>query len=142
MCDEVQKCQLNPLDKSKNSNMLSKTNNVTNTNDINLSSEQNKNSDNLHDLQLMTRKPDGGQEHHNQSNSQFIAHTRNGGVDWVSTELEPDSVLEEKEEWFYQWADSYDVWNNNAYTPTKGNRMGGSHKFNVDTSSFNLTRTK
>ena len=63
----------------------------------------------------MTSKHDGGQGHHNQSNPQFIAHKNNGGVERVNTELEPDSILEEKEEWLYQWDDNYDVWNK---TPT------------------------
>ena len=36
MCDADQKCQFDPLNKSKDSNMLSKTNNVTYTNGINL----------------------------------------------------------------------------------------------------------
>ena len=36
VCDAVQKCQLDPSDKSKDSNMLSKTNNVTHANGIDL----------------------------------------------------------------------------------------------------------
>ena len=36
MCNAVQKCQLYPLDKPKDSNMLSKTNNVTYVNGIDL----------------------------------------------------------------------------------------------------------
>ena len=64
----------------------------------------------------------------------------------ANTGLEPNNilgahVLEEKEEWFYQLADNYDVWNN-SYTPTKGNEMGGSHTFTGDTGVFNLTKTK
>ena len=82
--------------------MLSTTINVTHTNDINLLSQENQDYDNWHDQQLMTHKNDGGWGHHNQSNSQFIAHKHNGGGERVNTELEPDSVLEEKEEWFYQ----------------------------------------
>ena len=61
----------------------------------------------------MTCRHDGGRGHHNQSDPQFIAHKHNNDVEWVNTELEPNSILEEKEEWFYQWADKYDVWNNN-----------------------------
>ena len=60
VCDAVQKCQLDPSDKSKNSNMLSKTSNVTHTNDINLSSQENQDYDNQHDQQIMTRKHDAG----------------------------------------------------------------------------------
>ena len=54
----------------------------------------------------------------------------------------PDIILEEEEDGFYQWVDKYDLWDNNPYTPTKGNEMGGSHTFNVDNSVFNLTKTK
>ena len=57
----------------------------------------------------MTRKHDGAQGHHNQSDTQSIAHKHNGGVEQVNTESEPNNVLEEKEEWFYQLADNYDV---------------------------------
>ena len=42
VCDAVQKCQLDPPNKSKDSNMLSKTNNVTHANGINLSSQENQ----------------------------------------------------------------------------------------------------
>ena len=60
VCDAVQKCQLDHLDKSKNSNVISQTSNMTNTNDINLLSQENQDYDNRHDQQLMTRKHDGG----------------------------------------------------------------------------------
>ena len=53
-----------------------------------------------------------------------------------------DHILEEKEEWFYQWADNYDVWNDNSYTPTKEIEMEGSRTFTSDTDVFNLTKTK
>ena len=48
----------------------------------------------------MTRKHDGGQGHHNQSNPQSIAYKHNGGVEQVNTDLEPKNILEEKKEWF------------------------------------------
>ena len=46
-----------------------------------------------------------------------VDQNNNDGVKRASTGLEPDNipgayVLEEKEEWFYQLADNYDVWNN------------------------------
>ena len=41
VCDAVQKYQLDPLDKSKDSNMISKTNNVTYMNGIDLLSQEN-----------------------------------------------------------------------------------------------------
>ena len=72
----------------------------------------------------MTRKYDVGRGYHNQSNSQPIAHKHDGGVEQVNTELDPNSFLEEKEEWFYQWDENYDVWNSNSYTPMKGNEIG------------------
>ena len=55
----------------------------------------------------------------------------------------PDIILEEEDS-FYQWVDKYDhdQWDNNPYTPMKGNEMGGSYTFNVDNSAFNLTKTK
>ena len=51
---------VSPSNKSKNSNILSKTTNVTYTNDINLLSQENQDYDNWHDQQLMTCKHDGG----------------------------------------------------------------------------------
>ena len=65
--DAVQKWHLDPSNKSKNSNILSKTSNVTHTNDINLVSQKNQDYNNQHDQQLLTHKHDVGQEHHNQS---------------------------------------------------------------------------
>ena len=61
--------------------------------------------------------------------------------------LEPNNILgvhilEEKEERFYQCVDNYDVWNSDSYSPTKGIEMEGSRIFNIDTSVFNLTKTK
>ena len=54
----------------------------------------------------------------------------------------PDIILEEEENSFYQWAKNYDQWDNNPYTPVKGDEARGSHTFNVDNSVFNLTKTK
>ena len=95
VCDAVQICQLDPSNKSKNSNMLSKTSNVTHTNDSNLLSQENQDCNNQHDQQLVTHKHTGGRGHHNQSNPQSIAHKQNGGVELVNTESELNSVLEE-----------------------------------------------
>ena len=85
VCDAVQKCQLDLLDKSMNLNMLSTTSNVTYTNGINLLSQESQDYGNQHDQQLMTRKHDGGQGHYNKSDQQFIAHKHNGGVERVNT---------------------------------------------------------
>ena len=72
----------------------------------------------------------------------LVACKINIDAERVNTELVPDSFLKEKEEWFYQWANNYDLWGKNPYTLTKGNEIGGSHTFNVDNSVFNLTKTK
>ena len=48
----------------------------------------------------------------------------------------------EEEDSFYQWIDKYNQWDNNSYTPVEGKEMVGLHTFNVDTSVFNLTKTK
>ena len=58
ICDAVQKCQLDPSDKSKDSNILSKTNNVTHVNGMDLLSQENQDYDSRHDQQLTTRKHD------------------------------------------------------------------------------------
>ena len=76
-----------------------------------------------------------------------IDENNNNSVERANTVLEPNNILgahilEEKEEWFYQWADNYDVWNNDSYTPTKSTEMRGSHTFIGDTGIFNLTKTK
>ena len=76
-----------------------------------------------------------------------VDEINNNSVEYANTVLEPNNilgthVLEEKEKWLYQWADNYDAWNNDSYTPTKGNEMRGSHTFTGDTGVFNLTKTK
>ena len=141
VCDLAQKYQLDPSDKSKDSNMLLKTNNVTHAKDIDLSSQENQDYYNRHDQQIITRKHDSGQRYYNQSDQQFIVCKQDGGLERVTIELVPDIILEE-EDTVYQWADKYDQWDNSPYTPTNGNEVGGSRTFNVDNSVFNLTKTK
>ena len=51
-------------------------------------------------------------------------------------------IVEEKEGWFYEWADNYDLWNDCSYTPTKENEPGSSHTFTGNDSIFKLTKTK
>ena len=51
-------------------------------------------------------------------------------------------IVEEKEEWFYEWVDTYDEWNDYYYTPTGENEPGSSHPFTGDNSIFKLTKTK
>ena len=98
VCDAVQKWQLDPSDKSKYSDKLSKRNNVIHANGIDLLSKKNQDYDNRHDQQLMIRKHDGGQRYCNQCNPLFITHKHNDGVELVNTEFVPASVLKEKEE--------------------------------------------
>ena len=50
-------------------------------------------------------------------------------------------IVEEKEGWFYGWADKYDVWNYYSYTPTKENESERSHTFTGNNSIFKLTKT-
>ena len=76
-----------------------------------------------------------------------VDKNNNDCVKRANTGLEPNNipgahVLEQKEEWFYQLADNYDVWNNDSCTLTKGNEVGGSHTFTGDTGVFNPTKTK
>ena len=96
VCDAVQKCQLDPPNKSKDSNMLSKTNNVTHANGINLSSQENQDDYNWHDQQLITRKYDDDWGYYNQSDQQFIACKHNSDLERVTNELVPAIVLEEE----------------------------------------------
>ena len=122
-CDLAQNYQLDSSNKSKDLNILSKTNNVTPTKGIGLFSQEN-------------------QDYYNQHNQQFIARKHDGGLQQVTIELVPDIILEGEEDDFYQWAENYDQWDNNPYTPVEGNETGGSHTFNVDNSVFNLTKTE
>ena len=76
-----------------------------------------------------------------------VDENNNDSVERTNTILEPNNilgshVLEEKEEWFYQWVDNYDVWNNDSYTPTKANEMRGSKTSIGGTGVFNLPNTK
>jgi len=53
----------------------------------------------------------------------------------------PDIIVEE-EDGFYQWADQYDQWDTTSYTPVTDDDVGDTHTFNLDNSSFNLTKIK
>ena len=102
---------------------LSNPNNVTHTTGTDLLSQEN-------------------QDYYNQRDQQYIARKYDGGLERVTLELVPDIILEEEEDGFYQWADNYDQWDNNPYTPVEGNEAGGSHTFNVDNDVFNVIKTK
>ena len=51
-------------------------------------------------------------------------------------------IVEEKEGWFYEWADMYDKWNNYYHTPTEKNEQGSSHTFTGDNNIFLLNSPK
>ena len=76
-----------------------------------------------------------------------VYENNNGNMKIAETELKSNNILgahiiEEKEGWFYGWADNYDMWNNLSYTPTKENESGSSHTFTGDNRIFKLTKTK
>ena len=73
----------------------------------------------------------------------YIARKYGGGLEWVTLELVPNnSILDEKEDNLYQWADKYDQWDNTSYTPVEEDETVGSHTFNDDNRIFNITKTK
>ena len=109
--------------KFKYLNISLKTNNVVHTPGINFLSHEN-------------------QVFYNRRDQQYIACKYDGGLEQVTLELVPTIILDEEEDDFYQWAENYDQWDNNPYTPVEGNETGGSHTFNVDNSVFNLTKTE
>ena len=51
-------------------------------------------------------------------------------------------IVEEKEVWFYEWADKYDERNNCYYTPTEENEPGSLHTSTGNNSILKLTKTK
>ena len=76
-----------------------------------------------------------------------VHENNNGAMKLADTGLKSNNtlgahVVEEKEGWFYELANNYDVWNNYSYTPTKEDEPGSSHTFTVDNSIFKLTKTK
>ena len=115
---------------------------MTQTKGINLVTQENQDYYKQHDQHFIACKHNGGQEYYNQRDQQFITRKYDGGLEWVNIELVPNIILKEEEYGFYQWADKYDQWDNNPYTPVERNKTGGSHIFNVDNSVFNLTKTK
>ena len=44
--------------------------------------------------------------------------------------------MEEKEESFYDWVDTYDEWNGYYHTPTEEDEPGSSHTFTGDNNIF------
>ena len=45
-------------------------------------------------------------------------------------------IVEEKEESFYDWVDTYDEWNGYYHTPTEEDESGSSHTFTGDNNMF------
>ena len=136
------KYQLDSLNKFKDLNILSKNNNTTNVKDIDLLNQENQDYYNQHHQQFIARKHDGDPEYYNWHDQQFIACKYNSGLKQVTIELVPNIIMEEEKDSFYQWADKYDQWDNNPYTPKMRNEMGGSNTFNTVKSVFNLAKTK
>ena len=77
-----------------------------------------------------------------------VVHEDNdGNIKVTNTELESNNILgahiiEEKEGWFYGWADTYDERDNYYHKPTEENEPRSSHTFMGDDSIFKLTKTK
>ena len=74
-----------------------------------------------------------------------VHENNNDAMKLADTGLKPNNTLgayivEEKEGWFYEWADKYDVWNDYSYTFTKENELGNSYAFTDDNSIFKLTK--
>ena len=51
-------------------------------------------------------------------------------------------IVEETEGWFYEWADTYDEWNNYYHIPTGENEPGSSHTFTDVNDVFKLNKIK
>ena len=77
-----------------------------------------------------------------------IVHgNKNDTIQFTDTELKSNNTLgahivKEKEGWFYEWADNYDILNDYSYAPTKEDEPGSSHTFTADSSIFKLIKTK
>ena len=62
----------------------------------------------------------------------FVHKNNNGAMKLADTGLNSNNtlgahIMEEKNGWFYEWADKYDVWNDYSYTLTKENELGSSN---------------
>ena len=76
--------------------MLSKTDNVTHTKDIDLICQENQDYYNGHDQQSIACKHNGGQGYYNRSDQQFIARKHKGGLEQIIIKLVPGIILEEE----------------------------------------------
>ena len=50
--------------------------------------------------------------------------------------------MEEKDEWSYEWSDTYDQWDNYYHIPSEENGPGSSHTFTGDNNIFELTKIR
>ena len=122
--------------------VLSKTSNVTHTNDINISSQENEDYHNQHDQQLVTSKHDCSQGHHNQSDSQFIYCKHNGSVNGSTMNWNSTTSQKKRKNIFTNGLTTMMCGIITSTHLQKEMKWGGSHTFNDDTNVFNLTKTK
>ena len=72
-----------------------------------------------------------------------VVHENNhGNTKLADTKLKLNNnlgvnIVEEKEGWFYGWADTYDEWNNYYYTPTEENNRRAHTRSQVTTAFLN-----
>ena len=76
-----------------------------------------------------------------------VHENNNSAMKLAEAGMEPNNtlgahIMEEKEGWFYWWADKYNVWNNYSHTSNNENEPGSSHTFTGNNSVFKLTKTK
>ena len=70
------------------------------------------------------------------------SNTKLTNIELESNNILGAQILEEKEGWFNEWADTYDEWSNYYYTPREENESRSSHMFTGDDSILKLTKTK
>ena len=127
--DSPQNYELDSLDNFKDWNILLKVNDVMN------------NGANKPAIDILNQEHQD-QDYYNQRDQQYIGRKYNGGLEQITLELVPNTILEEEEDGFHQWADQYDQWDNTSYTPMEEDDVGGFHTFNVDNRVFNITKIK
>ena len=77
----------------------------------------------------------------------IVHENNNGAMKLAETGMKSNNTLgahivEEKEGWFYGWADKYDVWNDYSHTSMNENEPSSLHTFTGKNSTFKLTKTK
>ena len=140
-CDLAQKYHLHSLNKSKDSNMLSKTNNTTHAKGINLLSQEPHDYYFQHDQQFVACKHDGDQEYYNQRDQQFVAYKydyslKRPPLNWYLTLLQKKKKMDFINEMTSKIGEIITP----AYLRKKMKK--DSNTINVDNSVFNRTITK